>query len=174
MIPENIEKSWCWLTLSDGMRVMVDNEDLPRLEQFKWVCRKTSNRNEQVVSMVWNGKISKIHTQYLPRVIMDVGKGYIVNRKDPEILDFRKSNLIVCTRKEKERMRGKTKIETTSKYKGVSWRKDRNMWSANICVNDHRMYLGLYILETDAARAYNAAAKKHFGNFAYQNELPDH
>jgi|GEM_PF-5538208 len=33
------------------------------------------------------------------------------------------------------------------------------------------MYLGLYHREVDAARAYNDAARKYFGEFAYLNDV---
>ncbi|MBW6461149.1 MAG: hypothetical protein K0B08_11320 [Bacteroidales bacterium] len=171
MDQESYKRRWRWLILSDESRVMVDEEDFPRLQQMNWVMRHSKGRGDQVVSMVWDSEKSRIVTRYLAREIIKTGKGYVVNRKDPDVPDYRKSNLIVCTRKEKERMRGKTRKATTSQYKGVSRRKDRKMWSANICVNDHRMYLGLYHREVDAARAYNDAARKYFGEFAYLNDV---
>lgn len=161
--------AWKWLVLKGGEKVMVDAEDYELLKEKVWVLRKSRKRESQVISMVWNGKKSIIETTYLAREIMKEHQKVVV-RKNPVELDFRKSNLIAATRKEKERMREKTKMATTSKYKGVSWRKQSGRWSANICVDNKRMYLGLYLSEEDAAKAYNEAAKKHFGEFAFENK----
>jgi len=69
---------------------------------------------------------------------------------------------------------------TSSKYKGVSWMKSRakvdtgkGKWVTNIWVNDEVLYVGSFEKEIDAAKAYNEAVDKHFGNseFHYRNIL---
>lgn len=59
--------------------------------------------------------------------------------------------------------------KTTSKFKGVFWRKDINKWRARIGVNRARINLGNFDSEIDAAKAYNEAAIKYFGEFARIN-----
>jgi len=56
-----------------------------------------------------------------------------------------------------------------SKYKGVSWRKDRSRWIAEITVNDRTRRVGSFEVEKWAALAYDKAARKYFGEFAYLN-----
>ena len=158
------------LKLKTGEEVMVDIEDYERLMERVWILRKSENRKPQVISMIWDKAQGKIITTYLAREIIQETQKVVV-RKNLEGLDFRKSNLLVVTRKEKERMRAKTEIKTTSKYKGVAWRKQSNKWSATICVNDKRKYLGLYSSEKEAAQIYNDAAKKYFNEFAFQNKI---
>jgi hypothetical protein len=44
------------------------------------------------------------------------------------------------------------------------------MWRARICVNYKEIGLGFFSTPQEAAKAYNDAALKYFGEFAYLNE----
>ena len=57
----------------------------------------------------------------------------------------------------------------TSLYKGVSWDKVRNKWAVYIKVDGKVVNLGRYLLEEDAAEAYNKAAIAHFNGFGRLN-----
>ena len=61
--------------------------------------------------------------------------------------------------------------EYTSQYKGVSWYKRDKKWEAAIRYNGDTMYLGRFISEIDAAKAYNKMAVKLYGEFASINKL---
>jgi len=52
---------------------------------------------------------------------------------------------------------------------GVHWLKGQNLWRANIGYGGKKIYLGFFASESDAARAYAAAAKKYHGEFASLN-----
>lgn len=67
--------------------------------------------------------------------------------------------------------RGKCKSKTSSKYKGVYWSKQRQKWKARIYVNKKQIWLGYFKKENDAALAYNKAALKYLGNFAFLNDV---
>lgn len=58
-----------------------------------------------------------------------------------------------------------------SGFKGVSWDNGKERWLATICVDCKRIYLGRFDQVTDAARAYNEAAIKYHGEFAWQNRI---
>jgi hypothetical protein len=60
-------------------------------------------------------------------------------------------------------------LKSTSAYKGVSWDKKCKKWRAQICINYKKIHLGTFEKETDAAIAYNQAAKKHHNSFAILN-----
>jgi hypothetical protein len=53
----------------------------------------------------------------------------------------------------------------SSNYKGVY----RTKWKAYINTESGRINLGSFDTELGAAKAYDAAAKKHFGKFANLN-----
>ena len=55
-----------------------------------------------------------------------------------------------------------TKQGGTSKYRGVSWNKNKNKWVAKIRVGGKRKSLGSFADEDDAGRAYDAAIRKYY------------
>lgn len=94
-----------------------------------------------------------------------------INR-DP--LDNRRSNLRFVTRGQNVVNSPKANsANPTSKYKGVSWDKERKKWVSSICVSDKRTKLGRFANEDDAAVAYNEAAVKYFGEAAFLNTVSD-
>jgi AP2 domain len=85
-------------------------------------------------------------------------------------LNNRRSNLRAATveqnggnRRKDERTKG-----SSSLYKGVSLR-PYNTFEAQIRANGKLIYLGKFKSEVEAAIAYDAAARKHFGPFAAVN-----
>lgn len=61
----------------------------------------------------------------------------------------------------------------SSRYKGVSWHRRGGRWQASIRIDRRSYGLGLFDTEEQAARAYNAAAREAFGEFAYLNTLQE-
>jgi hypothetical protein len=52
----------------------------------------------------------------------------------------------------------------------VYWFKEHKHWMARIGFEKKRIFLGYYIAEEEAARAYDKAAIEHHGEFACTNE----
>lgn len=103
-----------------------------------------------------------------------VGLAFIGNHAefdhiDRNILNNNMSNLRPCTHQQNAFNTSSRK--GTSKYKGVSWCKKSKKWQAHIMVNSHSKGLGRYTSEVEAAITYNKAARKYFGEFAYQNTV---
>lgn len=59
----------------------------------------------------------------------------------------------------------------SSKYKGVYWNKEKKLWQAQIRTSNGAKYLGRKSSEEAAAKLYNTAALKYFGEFAKLNEI---
>lgn len=67
--------------------------------------------------------------------------------------------------------RGNHKTKKSSKYKGVYWSKQSQKWKSRIYINKKQIWLGYFNSEKEAATAYNNAAIKYLGEFAFINRL---
>ena len=63
------------------------------------------------------------------------------------------------------------KDNTHSNFKGVSFDKARKLWRANIHANGKQISLGRFKTEMAAALAYNKAATKYYGEYAWLNNM---
>lgn len=162
------DNDWCTFIVS-GEKVKVDAEDLPRIEQHSWRITKGTTGRPRVVTSVKTEKGYRSIT--LGAFLMDPPKGkQVYPRRFNEGLDYRKSNLIVCTLKERQRLLPKKRIETSSVFRGVSYMKSTSKWRAGIEIEGKALNLGDFDSEEEAALAYNKAAREHFGDLAYQND----
>jgi flagellar basal body rod protein FlgC len=102
------------------------------------------------------------------RLIMNTPDGMDTDHINSNGLDNRRQNLRICTHAENLANR-KKQISNTSGYKGVSWDKSCKKWAANISICGKYKKLGRFTDLVEAARAYDAAAKEVYGEFAKPN-----
>lgn len=142
---------------------MVDDDDFERFSEFKWYVSKTCKyawRNN------WrNGKNRKI---LLHKAILDDTTSQVdhINRNK---LDNRKANLRPCTAASNSQNRKRDLKYKSSRFHGVHRRSDGTSWCASIRVDGVLKHIGSFKEETDAARAYDAKARKYFKEFAIIN-----
>jgi len=103
------------------------------------------------------------------REIMHIPKGMVCDHINGNGIDNRKKNLRQGTYAQNSWNRPKAKGKSRSIYKGVSLHKKDLKWQAQICVQGQRKYLGRFQNQLDAAKAYDHAAKKYYGQFAVLN-----
>lgn len=108
------------------------------------------------------GKIVFLHRLILP----GAGVGDHVSGVK---LDCRRDNLRLCTPKDNSRNRSIPKSNTTG-YKGVT-QSSSGDWIATICVDYKTTIIGKFGSKQSAARAYDAAARENYGEFARTNFL---
>lgn len=165
-----MKKPWCTITVSPGLKVKIDKEDLLRLSQHTWRAIKSSSGRYKVITSLRVGKVVRSTT--MGRFLMAPPKGkQVYPRRFLEGLDYRKDNLVVCSTKDRQRMLPKRRSKTSSQYRGVSFSKTDRRWRAGIEINGKSINLGHFKSEPEAAWAYNKAAKEHFGELAYQNQI---
>jgi hypothetical protein len=152
--------------LGEGEWAMLDAKDYYELNKFKWVISGNGTKF-YAVRMVKKGP-GKTKIEYMHRVIMQPGEGILVDHKNINTFDNRRENLRTATRSENGYNREKRK-NTSSQYRGATLDKRCGRYDGQIVHNGKRIRLGRFDNEIDAARAYDAAAKKYHGEFARLN-----
>jgi hypothetical protein len=153
------------IPLTQNKVALIDDEDWKLISQHKWHARKQNKTFYAATNIsIGNGKqkIIRMH-----RLIMQALPGQEVDHKNNNGLDNRKDNLRFCTRTQNHQNRKNTR--GTSEYKGVAWRNSRNKWMAYIVHDKKQTFLGYFSSEEDAAKEYDKAALKYFGEFARLN-----
>lgn len=158
------------IKLTQGKVALVDDEDFEYLNQFKWYaskCRKTFYAQRCVKVAVNKWVIIKMH-----RVLLNTPSHLMVDHIDHNGLNNQKANIRNCTQLQNAKnitSRGRSKYlgvyYTSSTIKGVRY----EYITASIRVNRKLISLGNHKTEIEAAKAYDQAAKKYFGEFANLN-----
>jgi hypothetical protein len=94
----------------------------------------------------------------------------VVDHKNHDVFCNMKSNLRIATPQQNSQNLKKWRTTTASKYKGVhNIHRQANTWRAQIALNGKNVSIGVFPTELLAALAYDEAAKKYYGEFAYLN-----
>jgi hypothetical protein len=154
------------IPLTQGKFTLVDDIDFEWLNQWKWYAIKDRNtfyavrmeRSENKRKVIW-----------MHREILGVLAGFETDHKNHNGLDNQRINLRSCTRAENQHNRFMQK-NNISGFKGVSWSNRAKKWWAQIKFNRRVIHLGFFISKLEAAKAYDNAAKKYFGEFVFSEK----
>lgn len=148
----------------NNSNILLDVEDLWILQKYKWYIIKRKNNRFYVECSIGKKRI------LLHRFLLNINKTKIqIDHINGDGLDNRKSNLRICNNYQNSKNRKKSNKKTSSKYKGVSLKKSTGKWRCYIMLNYKEIHIGYFEKEIDAAKAYDEAAIKYFGEFARLN-----
>lgn len=155
------------ITLNKGRhKIIVDDElyDYFLESDRKWTVTGVGRKQKVRIGPQHTRPCLHLHTE-----IMCPEEGQVVIFKNGNRFDFRRDNMMLVDRSYVGQR--KQMPENSTGYRGVS--KFQEGWGVKIVKNNKEILLGYYRDITHAARAYNIAAIKIFGEDAYQNDVPD-
>ena len=157
------------IPLTQGKVALVDDADYDWLNQWKWFAHK-DNRGNFYAMRGSPKKNGKQHIIRMAREILELeyGDKRQADHIHHNTLDNQRDNIRIATPSQNSRNM-KSRRNSSSKYKGVSWYKQYKKWVARIMINGGQKCLGYFAIEKEAARTYDRAAKKYFGEFAHLN-----
>ncbi len=148
-----------------GRVTRVDDGDYDLVMQYRWNVKETLRELPRRSDGPYAVTTVKRATLYMHDLIMGA-KG--VDHRDHDGLNNQRSNLRPAT-EQQNRRNTRNRLGYSSQHKGVYWSKTRRCWHALITIDSRSRNLGFYISETEAALAYDDAARKVFGEFACLN-----
>lgn len=153
------------ICLTQGRFALVDEEDFEYLIQRKWHVQKGRSTFYAIANKGIFPKPILMH-----RMVLNAPAGTLVDHINGNGLDNRRENLRLCTPHENQRNH---KLYSTNKtgFKGVS--AFRNKFKATIGFENRQIFIGLFTTPQEAAKAYDKAALKYFGEFANINFSKD-
>jgi hypothetical protein len=140
---------------ASGQEILVDDCDLFWVNQMKW------NISPRGYARAWIRGCSPRKSTHLHRLVLGAKDGEIVDHINRNKLDNRRDNLRIATPFLNALNRS---VRGCNKYKGVS--RHKSGWQVYV----GGKYIGLFANDLDAALAYDAAAKKQYGDLVTTNK----
>jgi hypothetical protein len=147
------------INLGEGYWTILDQDDYYRLSKYKWYV----NGNGIIVGP------GKTRMKSMHREIMDSPMGLLVDHRNGDPFDNRRENLRKATHSQNSCNVQRKRAGCSSQYRGVSWDKKRKYWNVQVVCEGKMVYFGRFKNEIEAAKAYDAAARKYHGEFARLN-----
>lgn len=160
-----------FVRLYSGETAVVDDADLDLVSKYHW----SLDDNGYAIATI-RTKNGKKTTVRMHALIMQTPKHFECDHKNHIRLDNQRHNLRNGLKCHNQRNKKPKTNRKYSPYKGIVWYPERDKWGAQIrvvlpSVGRKTLFLGRFPTETEAAKAYNEAAVKHFGEYAYLNQI---
>ncbi len=154
-----------YIPLTKSRFAVIDLSDAQKVSKHKW-CALTTNTKayaQRRAPRAEGGGIILLH-----RFLMNPPDGLEVDHIDGDGLNNRRANLRIVRHCDNQKNQLLSSANTSG-YKGVTFDKQTGKWRAQIKHNGRRQPLGRFAVKEDAARAYDMAARRLFGEFARLN-----
>jgi hypothetical protein len=154
------------IPLTQGKFALVDDEDFTRISIYKWQAHK-SGSTWRVKRGDYDPATQNSKNIWLSRFILGVSE--FVDHRNGDPFDNQKHNLRLAGKSGNQRGFRKKSLGKSSRFRGVFWNTQAGAWHARLTIENRAVHCGYFYSEKNAALAYDAAAKKYFGEFASPN-----
>lgn len=147
-------------------RALIDQSDLDSVKLWTWHTRE----GYAFANIKVNGKWT---VKSMQKLLLNPEGTAKVDHINGNRLDNRRSNLRIVTNQQNAWNRAKPVSGLSSRYKGVSYNKERGKWRAQMTVGGKKIYLGDFSDEESAALAYDTQARlihQEFGSYNFPQE----
>lgn len=153
-----------------GLVILVSDSEFGWLSNRRWHITglRTNRPSETPRPYAYTSIAGKPYLMH--RLLTDAQVGMSIDHIDGNSLNNCLENLRIAT--QSQNIGNSVGRPHSSVFKGVfRWERGRKLqpWCARIKVNGKSYHLGMFASEEEAARAYDAAARLHFGQFARPN-----
>lgn len=154
------------ITLTQGQVALVDEADFDWLSQWNW--HALWNNRAQNYRAVRNTDCGKHGLIYMSRFILGLSGRARADHINRNTLDNQRHNLRPATHAQNCWNRG-LQNNSRSGFKGVSFHGRLQRWQVRVQSSGMARHIGYFDTAEIAAKAYDAAARKYHGEFAFQN-----
>lgn len=172
-----VEADRIGIDLVGGGTAWVSPEDYDEVSRYRWYRTVNGPKASAKKEYVFRNEYTPTGTikRYMHREIMGLnpGDGVKVDHIDGDGSNNVRDNLRLATTGQnsmnRKKQQGYAGRATSSKYKGVTKVKGRDLWTARIWRDGRQHFLGNFTDPTFAAVAYDHAARDLHGEFASLN-----
>jgi len=155
------------IPLTRGMVALVDDGDYDFLMQWKWQAKLCEAGFYAARTENLPGKRREVR---MHRLIVGAEGKVIVDHRNHVTLDNQRHNLRIGGQTGNN-ANARLRKDNTCGFKGVYWDPQSKVWRGELRKNGQRMIKGSgFATPFEAAKAYDAAAIEHFGEFALTNK----
>lgn len=147
------------IPLSKGQIAIIDKGDQEKIAGRRW---HSSHGYAVSYNGIGNPRL------YMHRIINNTPEGLGTDHINGDKLDNRKTNLRNAN--QSMNCQNRTTNYGSSRFKGVSFKKENKKWMSYIKIAGKMRHLGYFEDEIAAAKRYNLEAKIEFGEFACLNK----
>ena len=158
------------IPLTQGQVALVSIEDYPAISQHKWYAKWYPGIKGFYAQRHVTRSPGKQDSVLMHRVILGLEKGDPregEHKEQSHTLDNRRENLRIATTAENQRNQRRNVTNKTG-FKGVHQRPN-GKFRVDIRIDGRKRTIGSSYVAAEAARIYDRAALKHFGEFAHIN-----